>query len=40
MSATVRLIGIWLAECSIAMLRISLGLVILGFGELKYFPGV
>lgn len=40
MSATVRLIGIWLAERSIAMLRISLGLVILGFGVLKYFPGV
>jgi uncharacterized membrane protein YkgB len=30
----------WLTRYSISMLRISLGLVILGFGVLKYFPGV
>ncbi|MCA1604307.1 MAG: hypothetical protein LC808_11300, partial [Actinobacteria bacterium] len=30
----------WLTRYSISMLRISLGLVILGFGILKYFPGV
>ena len=30
----------WLTRYSISLLRISLGLVILGFGVLKYFPGV
>lgn len=30
----------WLTRYSITMLRISLGLIILGFGVLKYFPGV
>jgi uncharacterized membrane protein YkgB len=30
----------WLTRYSISMLRISLGLVILGFGALKFFPGV
>jgi uncharacterized membrane protein YkgB len=30
----------WLTRYSISILRISLGLVILGFGILKYFPGV
>ena len=30
----------WLTVHSITMLRISLGLVIFGFGVLKYFPGV
>lgn len=29
----------WLAAHSVAALRISLGLVILGFGALKYIPG-
>lgn len=29
----------WLARYSITALRISLGLVIVGFGALKYFPG-
>lgn len=29
----------WLARYSVAALRISLGLVIVGFGALKYFPG-
>jgi hypothetical protein len=29
----------WLAAHSVTALRISLGLVILGFGVLKYFPG-
>jgi uncharacterized membrane protein YphA (DoxX/SURF4 family) len=33
-----RLAG-WLAPLSIAMLRISLGLVLLGFGALKFVPG-
>ena len=30
----------WLTRYSISILRISLGLIILGFGVLKYFPGV
>lgn len=30
----------WLAKYSFPLLRISLGLVIFGFGFLKYFPGV
>src|SRR5688572_15177892 len=30
----------WLARVSIVLLRISLGLVFLGFGVLKFFPGV
>ena len=30
----------WLVRHSMAALRISMGLVILGFGVLKYFPGV
>jgi putative oxidoreductase len=30
----------WLTVHSVTMLRISLGLIILGFGVLKYFPGV
>jgi hypothetical protein len=30
----------WLTRHSISMLRISLGLIVLGFGVLKYFPGV
>lgn len=30
----------WLTRYSISLLRISLGLIILGFGVLKYFPGV
>ncbi|MDT7711908.1 MAG: hypothetical protein QOG46_597 [Pseudonocardiales bacterium] len=30
----------WLTHYSISILRISLGLIILGFGVLKYFPGV
>jgi putative oxidoreductase len=30
----------WLARYSISLLRISLGLVFLGFGVLKFFPGV
>jgi len=29
----------WLAAHSVTALRVSLGLVILGFGALKYFPG-
>jgi uncharacterized membrane protein YphA (DoxX/SURF4 family) len=29
----------WLARHSIALLRISLGLIFLGFGLLKFFPG-
>jgi hypothetical protein len=29
----------WLANHSVAALRISLGLVIVGFGSLKFFPG-
>ncbi len=37
-SATHRLAG-WLARHSISLLRISLGLVFLGFGVLKFFPG-
>ncbi|HEX9335994.1 MAG TPA: hypothetical protein VF892_08910 [Pseudonocardiaceae bacterium] len=30
----------WLARYSFPLLRISMGLVIFGFGFLKYFPGV
>jgi uncharacterized membrane protein YkgB len=30
----------WLARYSIGILRVSLGLVFLGFGALKFFPGV
>lgn len=30
----------WLARYSITLLRISMGAVLLGFGILKYFPGV
>ena len=30
----------WLTRYSISLLRISLGLIILGFGVLKHFPGV
>ncbi|MGH2366920.1 MAG: DoxX family protein, partial [Chloroflexota bacterium] len=30
----------WLARWSVTLLRISLGLVFLGFGALKFFPGV
>lgn len=30
----------WLASHSIGILRVSLGLVFLGFGVLKFFPGV
>ncbi|HEX4721192.1 MAG TPA: hypothetical protein VH333_01660 [Pseudonocardiaceae bacterium] len=30
----------WLARYSFPLLRISMGLVILGFGFLKYFPGI
>ena len=30
----------WLARYSITLLRVSLGLVFLGFGVLKFFPGV
>jgi putative oxidoreductase len=36
--ATDRISG-WLARYSIPVLRISLGLVILGFGALKFIPG-
>jgi uncharacterized membrane protein YphA (DoxX/SURF4 family) len=36
--ATERLSG-WLARYSILVLRISLGVVILGFGALKFIPG-
>jgi putative oxidoreductase len=32
-------IASWLAAHSVTALRISLGLIILGFGALKYFPG-
>lgn len=30
----------WLARYSVSLLRISLGLVFLGFGVLKFFPGL
>jgi putative oxidoreductase len=30
----------WLTRQSIPMLRVSLGMIVLGFGVLKYFPGV
>ena len=40
MTTAIRLTRGWLAEHSVTLLRISLGLVILGFGVLKYFPGV
>jgi len=32
--------GQWLARYSITILRVSLGLVFLGFGVLKFFPGL
>lgn len=32
-------VGVWLAERSITALRITLGLVFLGFGALKFIPG-
>ncbi|HYZ36628.1 MAG TPA: hypothetical protein VE673_07860 [Pseudonocardiaceae bacterium] len=34
------LIHRWVMRCSMTALRISMGLVALGFGVLKYFPGV
>jgi uncharacterized membrane protein YphA (DoxX/SURF4 family) len=34
-----RLVGGWLTRHSIGILRVSLGLVFLGFGVLKFFPG-
>jgi hypothetical protein len=40
MSPTIRATRSWLVKHSVTLLRISLGLVILGFGVLKYFPGV
>ena len=36
---TVRVVAVWLTAHSITALRISLGLVILGFGALKFIPG-
>lgn len=36
--AELRLTG-WLARYSVSLLRVSLGLVFLGFGVLKFFPG-
>lgn len=33
-------LALWLARHSVGILRISLGLVFLGFAALKYFPGV
>jgi putative oxidoreductase len=35
----IRPVASWVAAHSVAALRISLGLIILGFGALKYFPG-
>ena len=35
----VRVVAVWLTAHSITALRISLGLVILGFGALKFIPG-
>lgn len=35
----VRMVAVWLTSHSITALRISLGLVILGFGALKFIPG-
>ncbi len=35
----VRAVAVWLTAHSITALRISLGLVILGFGALKFIPG-
>ena len=40
MSPTIRITRHWLAAHSVTLLRISLGLVILGFGVLKFFPHV
>ena len=40
MPTTIRITRSWLAAHSVTLLRISLGLVILGFGVLKFFPGV
>lgn len=37
-AVTERLAG-WLAAHSVTVLRVSLGLVFLGFGVLKFFPG-
>lgn len=34
-----RALATWLARYSITALRVALGLVIVGFGALKYFPG-
>jgi len=36
---TVRVVAVWLTAHSITALRVSLGLVILGFGALKFIPG-
>jgi hypothetical protein len=36
---TVHRVAVWLAAHSVTALRISLGLVILGFGALKFIPG-
>jgi putative oxidoreductase len=35
-----RTVDDWLERYSVVLLRISMGLVIFGFGVLKYFPGV
>jgi putative oxidoreductase len=40
MSPAIRTTRRWLAAHSVTLLRISLGLVILGFGFLKFFPHV
>ncbi len=40
MSPTIRITRRWLAAHSVTLLRVSLGLVILGFGVLKFFPHV
>lgn len=40
MSSVLRTIRYWLGRHSVALLRISMGLIIFGFGFLKYFPGV
>jgi uncharacterized membrane protein YphA (DoxX/SURF4 family) len=34
-----RRVSVWLARYSTALLRLSMGLVFLGFGVLKFFPG-
>ncbi|MGH4020742.1 MAG: hypothetical protein ACRDT0_16255 [Pseudonocardiaceae bacterium] len=33
-------VGDWLAHHSITLLQVSMGVIILGYGLLKYFPGV